>query len=116
MDSDLVLKTTQEAIEKYSIPDIFNSDQGSQYTAKEYIEILKQNHISISMDTKGRSINNIVVERFFRSLKYEEVYLKSYKNLKEARNEIGKYIQTYNSKRLHSAIDYKTPDEIYYKK
>ena len=63
---------------------------------------------------KGRSIDNIVVERFFRSLKYEEVYLKSYKNLKEARDEINKYIDIYNTKRIHSAIGYKTPDEIYF--
>jgi len=104
----------KDALNKYPKPEIFNSDQGSQYTAKEHIEILKHNNISISMDAKGRSIDNIVVERFFRSLKYEEVYLKSYKNLKEAKDEIGKYIRNYNSKRLHSSIDYKTPDEVYF--
>ena len=104
----------KDALNKYPKPEIFNSDQGSQYTAKEHIEILKYNNISISMDAKGRSIDNIVVERFFRSLKYEEVYLKSYKNLKEARDEISKYINIYNSKRLHSSIGYKTPDEVYF--
>jgi putative transposase len=114
MDVKLTTDVLKEALNKYPKPEIFNSDQGSQYTAKEHIEILKQNNISISMDAKGRSIDNIVVERFFRSLKYEEVYLKSYKNLKEARDEIGKYIETYNSKRLHSSIGYKTPDEVYY--
>ena len=66
------------------------------------------------MDAKVRSIDNIVIERFFRSLKYEEVYLKFYKNIKEARDEINKYIHTYNSKRIHSAIGYKTPDEVYF--
>jgi len=114
MDIRLTTDVLKDALNKYPKPEVFNSDQGSQYTAKEHIEILKQNNISISMDAKGRSIDNIVVERFFRSLKYEEVYLKSYKNLKEARDEIGKYIETYNSKRLHSSIGYKTPDEVYY--
>ena len=114
MDVNLTTSVLKEALLKYPKPKIFNSDQGSQYTAKEHIDILKQNNISISMDAKGRSIDNIVVERFFRSLKYEEVYLKSYKNIKEARDEIGKYIQIYNSKRIYSAIGYKTPDEVYF--
>jgi len=114
MDVRLTTDVLKDALNKYPKPEIFNSDQGSQYTAKEHIEILKDNNISISMDAKGRSIDNIVVERFFRSLKYEEVYLKSYKNLKEARNEIGKYIRNYNSKRLHSSIGYKAPDEVYF--
>ena len=114
MDVNLTTSVLKQALLKYPTPNIFNSDQGSQYTAKEHIAILKQNNISISMDAKGRSIDNIVVERFFRSLKYEEVYLKSYNNLKEARNEINKYINIYNSKRIHLAIDYKTPDEVYF--
>jgi putative transposase len=128
MDVRLTTDVLNDALSKYPKPEIFNSDQGSrpseattpheggQYTAKEHIEILKQNEICISMDAKGRSIYNIVIERFFRSLKYEEVYLKSYKTLKEARNEINKYIQTYNTKRIHSSIGYKTPDEVYYSK
>jgi putative transposase len=116
IDVRLTTSVLKEALSKYPKPQIFNSDQGSQYTAKEHIEILKQNDISISMDAKGRSIDNIIVERFFRSLKYEEVYLKSYINLKEASNEIGKYINTYNSKRFHSSIGYKTPDEVYFSK
>ena len=114
MDVRLTTDVLKDALNKYPKPEIFNSDQGSQYTSKEHIEILKQNNISISMDAKGRSIDNIVVERFFRSLKYEEVYLKSYKNLKEAKDEISKYINIYNSKRLHSSIGYKTPDEVYF--
>ncbi len=116
MDVKLTTDVLKDALNKYPKPKIFNSDQGSQYMAKEHIESLKQNNISISMDAKGRSIDNIVVERFFRSLKYEEVYLKSYKNLKEAKDEIGKYIINYNSKRLHSSIGYKTPDEVYFAK
>jgi len=114
MDVNLTTSVLKEALEKYPKPRIFNSDQGSQYTAKEHIDILKQESISISMDAKGRSIDNIIVERFFRSLKYEEIYLKSYKTIKEARYEINRYINTYNTKRIHSAIGYKTPDEVYF--
>ena len=104
-----------EALSIYPKPEIFNSDQGSQYTAKEHIDILKQNGISISMDAKGRSIDNIVIERFWRSLKYENVYPSSYDNIKEARKGIEEYINIYNSERLHSSINYLTPDEAYFK-
>ena len=122
MDVSLTTSVLKEALALYPKPDIFNSDQGSrvtpheggQYTAKEHIEILKQNSISISMDAKGRSIDNIAIERFWRSLKYEEVYPSSYKTIKEAREGIGEYIQIYNQERLHSALDYHTPDEVYY--
>ena len=115
MDVNLTTSVLKEALALYPKPEIFNSDQGSQYTAKEHINILKQNNISISMDAKGRSIDNIAIERFWRTIKYEDIYLKSYNTIKEARIGIGEYIQTYNSKRLHSAINYKTPNEVYYK-
>ncbi len=114
MDTHLAVSVLEEALCKYDAPEIFNSDQGSQYTSLEHIEILKKNNISISMNSKGRSIDNIVIERFFRSLKYEEVYLKNYETLKEARMEIGKYINKYNSLRLHSSIGNITPDECYF--
>jgi len=103
----------KDALSKYPKPKIFNSDQGSQYTSKEHIEILKDNGILISMDAKGRSIDNIVIERFWRTLKCEDVYLKSYNTIKEAKDGINEYINDYNSKRLHSSIGYKTPDEVY---
>ena len=114
MDTTLTTGVLKEALALYPKPEIFNSDQESQYTAKEHIEILQQNNISISMDAKGRSIDNIVIERFWRSLKYEDVYPASYKTLKEARVGIGEYIRIYNQERLHLALDYKTPDEVYY--
>ena len=85
-----------------------------EYTAKEHIEILEQNNTSISMDAKGRSIDNIAIERFWRTLKYEDVYPKAYNTIKEAREGIGEYIQIYNKERLHSSLGYKTPDEVYY--
>ena len=81
----------KEALNKYLKPKIFNSDQGSQYTAKEHIKILSDNNISISMDARGRSIDNMVIERFWRTLKYEDIYPKSYKTIKEARNGIRIY-------------------------
>jgi putative transposase len=115
MDVSLTTSVLKEALEHYDKPEILNTDQGSQYTAKEHIEILIHNGISISMDAKGRSIDNIVIERFWRSLKYEDVYPSSYSTIKEAREGIGEYITIYNSQRLHSSLDYLTPDEVYYK-
>ena len=127
MDVRLTTDVLNDALSKYPKPEIFNSDQGSrpseattpheggQYTAKEHIEILKQNEICISMDAKGRSIDNIVMERFWRSIKYEDIYPSSYKTIKEARDGIKEYIEIYNKERLHSSIGYLTPDEVYYK-
>lgn len=115
MDVSLTTTVLKEALSCYPKPEIVNTDQGSQYTAKEHVNLLVQNGISISMDAKGRSIDNIVIERFWRSLKYEDVYLKNYNNIKEARAGIGEYIELYNKERLHSALDYKTPDEVYFK-
>ncbi len=115
MDVSLTTTVLNEALSIYPKPEIFNTDQGSQYTAKDHIDILVQNDILISMDGKGRSIDNIVIERFWRTLKYENVYPSSYANIKEARKGIEEYINIYNSERLHSALDYFTPDEVYHK-
>lgn len=115
MDVSLTITVLKEALSLYPNPEIFNTDQGSQYTAKEHIDILVQNNISISMDGKGRSVDNIVIERFWRTIKYEDIYPSSYNNIKEARKGIEEYINIYNSERLHSAVDYLTPDEAYYK-
>jgi putative transposase len=114
MDVSLTTSVLLDALSKYPKPEILNTDQGSQYTAKEHIDILVKNDISISMDAKGRSIDNIVIERFWRTLKYEDVYPSSYINIKEAKVGIGEYIDIYNKERLHSALDYLTPNEAYY--
>ena len=114
MDISLTTSVLKEALAHHPKPKIFNTDQGSQYTAKEHIDILVQHGISISMDAKGRSIDNIVIERFWRTLKYEDIYPKSYTTFKEAKEGIDEYIQTYNRHRLHSAINYQTPDEAYF--
>jgi len=114
MDISLVKDVLKEALSLYPKPEIFNTDQGSQYTSKAHIDILKKHDIQISMDGKGRATDNICIERFWRSIKYEEVYLNEYKNMKVLRKAIEKYMDAYNRKRLHSAIDYKTPNEVYY--
>lgn len=113
IDTHLTTSLLNEALLKYDKPDIFNSVQGVQYTAKEHIKILSDSNINISMDTKGRSIDNIAIERFWRTLKYENVYPASYDTLNKAKKGIKEYIDTYNSERLHSSIGYITPDEAY---
>ena len=114
MDISLVTTVLKEALLLYPKPEIFNTDQGSQYTSKAHIGILKKHDIQISMDGKGRATDNICIERFWRSIKYEEVYLNEYKNMKVLKKAIKNYMIKYNTKRLHSAIDYKTPNEVYY--
>jgi putative transposase len=114
MDITLTTRVLNEALAFYPKPEIFNTDQGSQYTAKAHIDILKKHDIKISMDGKGRATDNICIERFWRTIKYEEIYLNEYKNMKSLNLAIEKFINVYNQKRLHSAIDYKTPNEVYY--
>ena len=115
MDVSLTTSVLNEALSLYPKPEIFNTDQGSQYTAQAHVDILNKHNIKISMDGKGRSIDNIVIERFWRSIKYEELYLNDYKSMSELRYSIDNYMTKYNSKRLHSALGNKTPNEIYFK-
>jgi len=114
MDNSLVTSVLKEALTLYPKPQIFNTDQGSQYTSKAHVNILKNHDIKISMDGKGRATDNICIERFWRSIKYEEIYLNEYKNMKVLKKAIEKYMDSYNQKRLHSAIDYQTPNEVYF--
>lgn len=95
-------------------PEILNSDQGSQFTSHEYIDFVINNKSKISMDGKGRWADNIPIERWFRTLKYDEVYLKDYEHIKDARKQIGEFIHKYNFVKLHSALNYETPADIYY--
>jgi putative transposase len=115
MDVSLTTSVLNEALSLYPKPDIVNTDQGSQYTAQAHVDILKSYGIQISMDGKGRSIDNICIERFWRSIKYEEIYLNDYKSMSELRYSINQYMEKYNSKRLHSAIGNKTPNDVYFK-
>ena len=100
---------------KLSKPEIFNTDQGSQFTSLEFIVRLEQEDIRISMDGRGRVYDNIFVERLWRSVKYEEVYLHEYQTVSEARNGLAKYFLFYNMERLHESLGYRTPFEIYVK-
>ncbi|MCJ8347196.1 IS3 family transposase [bacterium] len=114
MDVHLTTGVLNKALALYPKLGILNTDQGSQYTAKQQIDILVKSKIEISMDGKGRSIDNICIERFWRSLKYEDIYLRGYNTMSEARDGIDQYIEKYNTKRLHSTINYLTPDELYF--
>jgi len=111
----LCLEALNRALE-INIPEYFNSDQGSQYTSQEHTALLLQNSILISMDGRGRYLDNIFVERLWRTVKYEEVYLKQYAFVSEARESIGAYLHFYNTKRPHQSLGYQTPETIYLQK
>ena len=116
LETNFCIEALEEAIAKYGFPEIFNTDQGSQFTSEDFTGILKKHNIRISMDGKGRWIDNVFIERFWRTLKYDEVYLKAYESVSEARREISSYIHLYNSFKTHSSLDSQTPDEVYYNK
>lgn len=113
LDTSFCVEALEEALSKHEKPEIFNSDQGCQFTSKEFTEILLKNDIRISMDGRGRAIDNVFIERFWKSLKYEEVYLKAYETVKEAVFSIGEYIWDYNNDRPHTSLGDKTPEEVY---
>lgn len=108
-------ETLSEALQN-AVPIIHNSDQGSQFTSNDYTNILKQKNIQISMDGRGRCFDNIFTERLWRTVKYEEIYLKEYGSFKEAETSLKKYFHTYNTERLHQSLNYQTPAEVYFKK
>ena len=114
MDVSFCLEAIEEAIEKYGKPEIFNTDQGSQFTSEAFTGRLNKEGIKISMDGKGRWCDNVFVERFWRSIKYEEIYLHAYNTVSEARSGIGRYIQFFNHRRPHSSLQAQTPDQVYY--
>jgi putative transposase len=114
MDVSFCLEALDEALKKYGKPEIFNTDQGSQFTSIDFTGRLKKEGIAISMDGKGRWCDNVFVERFWRSIKYEEVYLHAYDSVSEARSRIGQYIQFFNSRRPHSSLQAQAPDQVYF--
>ena len=105
----------QERALRHAKPDIFNTDQGSQFTSPRFTEGLLAKGVQISMDGRGRALDNIFVERLWRSVKYEEVYLNEYSNVMEARQGISRYITFYNEERLHQSLEYQTPQQVYFK-
>ena len=114
LDASFCTEALEEAISRYGTPEIFNSDQGSQFTSEAFTDILNTHGIRISMDSRGRWVDNVFVERLWRSVKYEEVYLKSYGSLTEARRELAVYFEFYNQRRRHQGLDDRTPDEVYW--
>ena len=114
METSFCVEALEEALEKHGCPAIFNTDQGSQFTAEAFTSVLKQRGIAISMDGKGAWRDNVFVERLWRSVKYEEVYLKAYASVAEARPSLEKYFIFYNTRRPHQALDGMTPDQAYF--
>ena len=114
LEADFCIEAVQEALARHGTPEIFNTDQGSQFTSMEFIKVLADREIKISMDGKGAWRDNVFVERLWRTIKYEEVYLRAYSNVPEARASLGRYIGFYNTRRPHSSLDGKTPDQAYF--
>jgi putative transposase len=112
MEIDFCIEALRSALRR-GRPEIFNSDQGSQFTSERFTTELEAREIAISMDGRGRCMDNIFIERLWRSLKYEEVYLKDYRSVTEARAGIEKYLRFYNQERLHQSLDYRTPAGLY---
>ncbi|MBB3955522.1 putative transposase [Novosphingobium sediminicola] len=114
MEADFCVEALEEALVCYGKPEIFNTDQGSQFTSMAFTGVLLRERIAISMDGRGAWRDNVVVERLWRSVKYEEVYLKAYAAVSEARASIGRYLRFYNEKRPHSSLAARTPDQTYF--
>ncbi len=113
LDADFCVEAVEEAIAVYGAPEIFNSDQGSQFTSEGFTDVLKAHNVDISMDGKGRRMDNVFVERLWRSLKYEEVYLRAYESVSEARKSIAVYFQYFNEERRHSSLGRRTPNIVF---
>jgi putative transposase len=113
METDFCVEALQEAIDRYGRPEIFNTDQGVQFTSAAFLDELDAGGVRISMDGRGRFLDNIFIERLWRSLKYEEVFIKAYASVAEARTGIGAWLAFYNDERLHQALGYRTPREIF---
>lgn len=115
LENDFCIQALKEALESFT-PGIFNSDQGVQYTSKEHVEVLQKAKVRISMDGRGRCMDNIFTERLWKTVKYENVYLNDYENFDQARDGIARYFDFYNNHRIHQALDYQTPAQIFFSK
>src|ERR1700681_2726043 len=114
MEAAFCVEDLEDALAKHGRPDIFNCDQGSQFSGMAFTSEVNENEIAISIDGKGAGRDSVYVERFWRSIKYEEEYLKAYEDVPEARQSIGRYIDFYNARRPHTALDRRTPDQAYF--
>jgi putative transposase len=107
------VEAVKEALAQYNQPEIFNTDQGVQFTSSNFIEVLQEQGIKISMDGKGRALDNVFIERFWRSLKQEKIYRVELQSVKEAKLAIAEYMAYYNKQRMHQSLDYQTPESVY---
>jgi len=114
MEAAFCVEALEEALARHGKPDVFNTDQGSQFTGRDFTGVLLKAGVAISMDGKGAWRDNVFVERLWRSIKYEEIYLRAYDTVGEARTSIGRYLAFYNGQRPHSSLDRKTPDQAYF--
>ena len=114
LTTDFCLEAVEDALGRYGTPEIFNTDQGSQFTRRDFVELLKTHGIQQSMDGKGRWVDNVFVERLWKSVKYEEVYLHAYDSVTQARQGLERYFRFYNERRPHASLDGKTPDQVYF--
>jgi len=114
LDSSFCVDALEEAIAKYGCPEIFNTDQGSQFTAEAFTGALRSRGISISMDGKGRWMDNVFIEQLWKSVKYEDIYLKAYRSMAEVKKELAAYFPFYNEKQWHQNFDRKTPSMVYF--
>ena len=114
LTTDFCIEAVEEAVQRYGTPAIFNTDQGCQFTSSEFVEWLRTHGIQQSMDGKGRWVDNVFVERLWKSVKYEEVYLHAYDSVPQARQGLERYFRFYNQRRPHSSLDGKTPDQVYF--
>ncbi len=114
LTTDFCIEAVEEAIQRHGKPEIFNTDQGSQFTSTEFIGLIQGHGIQASMDGKGRWVDNVFIERLWKSVKYEEVYLRAYDTVSQAREGLQRYFKFYNERRPHSSPDGKTPDSVYF--
>jgi putative transposase len=114
LDASFCIEALEEALGCYEAPEIFNTDQGSQFTCEGFTSVLADHGVAISMDGRGRWLDNVFIERLWRSVKHEEVYLKAYENLTEARRELAAYFHFYNHRRRHQGLNDRTPDQVYW--
>jgi len=114
LDASFCIEALEEALDRHGAPEIMNTDQGSQFTSEGFTSLLQAHEVKISMDGRGRWLDNVFIERLWRSVKYEEVYLKAYETLPEARRELAAYFDFYNTRRRHQGLEGRTPDEVYW--
>jgi putative transposase len=113
LDAGFCIEALEEALDRFGAPEIFNTDQGSQFTSEGFTSLLLEHGVAVSMDGRGRWMDNVFIERLWRSVKYEEVYLKGYDSIPEARRELAAYFEFYNKERRHQGLGDRTPDEVY---